>query len=184
MMRRRFVRHPRGYAGYRPVGLRNYDQLSTTVGVLPDDEHDLPATGMERVVNPPLDQVLAGSMSLLRAASGSRGCRSSGRADLWRSYAAACKETGLSISAIIAAAWQARAMTSGLKLISGFSGSGMLPTPRAPSAATEGAWRLGCQFQQLARGAFDFEPLVRVGHGAGVCGGGDGDVPKSLDGGG
>src|ERR1700720_3894268 len=66
MMRRRFVRHPRGYAGYRPVGLRNYDQLCTTVGVLPDNEHDLAATGMERVVNPPLDQVLAGSMSLLR----------------------------------------------------------------------------------------------------------------------
>jgi hypothetical protein len=29
------------YAGYRPIGLRNYDQLSTTVGVLPDNEHDL-----------------------------------------------------------------------------------------------------------------------------------------------
>jgi hypothetical protein len=67
MMRRRFVRHPRGYAGYRTVGLRNYDQLNTTVGVLPNNEYDLAAAGMERVVNPPLDQVLAGSMSLLRA---------------------------------------------------------------------------------------------------------------------
>jgi hypothetical protein len=65
MMRRRFVRHPRGYAGDRPVGLRNNDQFSTTVGVLPDNEHDLTAPGMERVVNPPLDQVLVGSMSLL-----------------------------------------------------------------------------------------------------------------------
>jgi hypothetical protein len=70
MMRRRFVRHPRGYAGYRTVGLRNYDQLNTTVGVLPDNEHDLAAAGMERVVNPPLDQVLAGSMSLLRIKPG------------------------------------------------------------------------------------------------------------------
>jgi hypothetical protein len=70
MMRRRFVRHPRGYAGDRPVGLRNYDKLSTTVGVLPDNEHDLATPGMERIVNPPLDQVLAGSMSLLRAEPG------------------------------------------------------------------------------------------------------------------
>jgi hypothetical protein len=70
MMRRRFVRHPRGYAGDRPVGLRNYDKLSTTVGVLPDNEHDLATPGMERIVNPPLDQVLAGSMSLLRIKPG------------------------------------------------------------------------------------------------------------------
>ena len=69
MMRRQFVRHPRGYAGDRPVGLRNYDKLSTTVGVLPDNEHDLATPGMERIVNPPLDQVLAGSMSLLREAA-------------------------------------------------------------------------------------------------------------------
>jgi hypothetical protein len=67
-MRRRFVCHPRGYAGDRPVRLRNDDQLSTTVGVLPDNEHGLTAPGMERIVNPPLDRVLAGSMSLLRAA--------------------------------------------------------------------------------------------------------------------
>src|SRR5258708_25629653 len=68
MMRRRFVRHPLGYAGYRPIGLWNYDQLSTTVGVLPDNEHGLAAPGMKRIVNPPLDRMLAGSMSLLRAA--------------------------------------------------------------------------------------------------------------------
>ena len=40
---------------------------------------------------------------------------------------------------------------------------------------------LGCQFQQLTRGAFDFEPLVRVLHGACVGGCGNGDVPKGLD---
>src|SRR6202022_2267000 len=89
VMRRRFVRHPRRYAGYRPVGLRNNDQFSTTVGVLPGNEHDLAAPGMKRVVNPPLDRVLAGSMSLLRAAPGSHECRSSARAGAWRSSAVA-----------------------------------------------------------------------------------------------
>jgi hypothetical protein len=69
-MRRRFVRHPRGDAGDRPVGLRNNDQFSITVGILPGNEHGLAAPGMERIVNPPLDRVLAGSMSLLRAATG------------------------------------------------------------------------------------------------------------------
>src|SRR6267143_7053650 len=68
VMRRRFVRHPRRYAGDRPVGLRDNDQLSTTVGILPGNEHCLAAPGMKRVVNPPLDRMLAGSMSLLRAA--------------------------------------------------------------------------------------------------------------------
>src|SRR5215471_11084601 len=72
MIRRRFVRHPRRYAGHRPIGLRNYDQLSATAGVLPDNEHDLAATGMERVVNPPLYRVLAGSMSLLRVSTEGR----------------------------------------------------------------------------------------------------------------
>ena len=45
MMRRRFVRHPRGYAGYRTVGLQNYDRLNTAVGVLPNNEYDLAAAG-------------------------------------------------------------------------------------------------------------------------------------------
>jgi hypothetical protein len=89
MMRCRFVHHPRWYAGYRPIGLRNNGQFSTTVGVLPDNEHDLAAPGMERVVNPPLDQVLAGSMSLLRGASGSREGRRLAREGGWRSCAAA-----------------------------------------------------------------------------------------------
>ena len=69
-MRRRFVRHPRRYAGDRPVGLRNNDQFSTTVGILPGNEHGLAAPGMKRIVNPPLDRVLVGSMSLLRRAAG------------------------------------------------------------------------------------------------------------------
>src|SRR5260370_22478640 len=60
VMRRRFVCHPRGYAGDRPVRLRDDDQLSTTVGVLPDNEHGLATPGMERIGNPPLHRVLAG----------------------------------------------------------------------------------------------------------------------------
>src|SRR6266850_1276168 len=64
------IRHPRRYAGDRPVGLRNNDQFSTTVGILPGNEHGLAAPGMKRIVNPPLDRVLVGSMSLLRAAPG------------------------------------------------------------------------------------------------------------------
>src|SRR5215467_13489738 len=75
MMRCRFVPHPRRYAGDRPVGLRNDDQLSIAVGVLPENENILAATRMERVVNPPLNKVLAGSMSLLRTAPESRECR-------------------------------------------------------------------------------------------------------------
>src|SRR6516162_4264439 len=72
MTRRRFVRHPRRYAGDRPGGLRNDNQLSITVGVLPENEHTLAATRMVRIVNPPLDRVLTGSMSLLRASTESR----------------------------------------------------------------------------------------------------------------
>src|SRR6266446_2531239 len=100
-MRRRFVRHPRRYAGNRPVGLGNNDQLSTPVGILPGNEHGLAAPGMKRIVNPPLDRVLAGSMSLLRAVPGSRGYRFSARAGGWQSYAA---YADIGISAIIPSA--------------------------------------------------------------------------------
>src|SRR6266478_1712922 len=41
---------------------------------------------------------------------------------------------------------------------------------------------LGCQLQQLTRGAFELEPLVVVRQRAGMRGGGDGDVPKGFDG--
>src|SRR5260221_784102 len=66
-MRRRFARHPRGYAGDRPIRLWNDDQLSATVGVLLSNEHRLPAPRVKRIENPPLDRVLMGSMSLFRA---------------------------------------------------------------------------------------------------------------------
>src|SRR5712672_3343205 len=79
-MRRRFVRHPPRYAGDRPVGLRNNDQFSTTVGILPGNEHGLAAPGMKRIVNPPL----------LRPAPGYRGCCCPVQPDGGRSWAAAC----------------------------------------------------------------------------------------------
>src|SRR5882672_322822 len=41
---------------------------------------------------------------------------------------------------------------------------------------------LGCLLQQLTRGAFELEPLVVVRQRAGMCGSGDGDVPKGFDG--
>ena len=62
-------------AGDRSVGLRNDDQIGAAIGVLPDDEHRLAAPGMERVVDPPLDRVLVGSMSLVRTKTGSDECR-------------------------------------------------------------------------------------------------------------
>jgi hypothetical protein len=61
MLSSRFVRHPRGDASDRSVGLRNDNQIGATVGVLPDNEHRLAAPRMERIVDPPLDWVLAGS---------------------------------------------------------------------------------------------------------------------------
>ena len=63
-MRRRLVRHPGRDASDRPVGLWNDDQFRAAVGVLPDDRHSLAAPGMERIADPPLDRLLAGSMSL------------------------------------------------------------------------------------------------------------------------
>jgi hypothetical protein len=70
MLRSRFARHPRRDAGDRSVELRNDNQIDATVGVLPDDEHRLAAPRMERIVNPTLDRVLAGSMYLLREVLG------------------------------------------------------------------------------------------------------------------
>jgi hypothetical protein len=62
MLRSRFVRHPNRDAGDRSVGLRNSDQLNSTVGVLLDNEHGLATPRMERIVDPPLDRLLTGSM--------------------------------------------------------------------------------------------------------------------------
>src|SRR5437879_2677403 len=87
-MRSRFVRHPRGYGGDRPVRLRNDDQLSTTISVLLGNEHRLTAPRVKRIENPPLDRVLTGSMSLFRAEPGSPGYRCSAPTDGLRSCGA------------------------------------------------------------------------------------------------
>ena len=68
--RRRLVRHPFGDTGNRSVRLRNDDQPRATKRVLLGDEDDLAASGVERVMDPGLGRVLAGSMKLLRAKLG------------------------------------------------------------------------------------------------------------------
>src|SRR5437762_13297454 len=67
-MRRCLVHHPRRYAGARPVRLRNDDELDAAIGESPDYQYGLAAPGMERIVDPPLDRVFVGSLSLFRAA--------------------------------------------------------------------------------------------------------------------
>jgi hypothetical protein len=63
-MRRCIVRHPRRYAGARPVRLRNDDELNAAIGESPDYQYGLAASRMERIVDSPFDGVFAGSMSL------------------------------------------------------------------------------------------------------------------------
>ena len=65
-MRRCLVHHPRWYAGARPVRLRNDDELDAAIGESPDYQYGLAAPGMERIVDPPLDRVFVGSLSLFR----------------------------------------------------------------------------------------------------------------------
>src|SRR5205807_3226512 len=72
-MRRCLVHHPRRYAGARPVRLRNDDELDAAIGESPDYQYGLAAPGMERIVDPPLDRVFVGSLSLFRAVMESRG---------------------------------------------------------------------------------------------------------------
>src|SRR6267142_1818282 len=92
-MRRCLVHHPRRYAGARPVRLRNDDELDAAIGESPDYQYGLAAPGMERIVDPPLDRVFVGSLSLFRAVSESREYRHLARGGAWQSYAAACAAT-------------------------------------------------------------------------------------------
>jgi len=69
-MRRCLVHHPRRYAGARPVRLRNDDELDAAIGESPDYQYGLAAPGMGRIVDPPLDRVFVGSLSLFRALQG------------------------------------------------------------------------------------------------------------------
>src|SRR5262249_38554506 len=72
-MRRCLVHHPRRYAGARPVRLRNDDELDAAIGESPDYQYGLAAPGMERIVDPPLDRVFVGSLSLFRGLAARRG---------------------------------------------------------------------------------------------------------------
>src|SRR5580693_2203853 len=69
-MRRCLVHHPRRYAGARPVRLRNDDELDAAIGESPDYQYGLAAPGVERIVDPPLDRVFVGSLSLFRGTPG------------------------------------------------------------------------------------------------------------------
>src|SRR5258708_17086404 len=55
------------YAGARPVRLRNDDELDAAIGESPDYQYGLAAPGVERIVDPPLDRVFVGNLSLFRA---------------------------------------------------------------------------------------------------------------------
>src|ERR1700757_1057825 len=68
-MRRCLVHHPRRNAGARPVRLRDYNELDAAIGESPDYQYGLAAPGMERIVDPPLDRVFVGSLSLFREAA-------------------------------------------------------------------------------------------------------------------
>jgi hypothetical protein len=93
MLHSRFVRHPRGNAGDRSVGLRNDDQIGAAVGVLPDDEHRLAIPRMERIVDPPLDRVFVGSLSLFRAGPAPRAYRRRSPGALSHSCGAECAKS-------------------------------------------------------------------------------------------
>src|SRR5260370_32125388 len=74
--------YPGRYAGARPVRLRNDDEVDAAIGESPDYQYGLAAPGMERIVDPPLDRVFVGSLSLFRAiAARPAGCRSSCRSE-------------------------------------------------------------------------------------------------------
>jgi hypothetical protein len=58
-----------------------------------------------------------------------------------------------------------------------------MPRRLDPGRLLSAGVRLGLagEFQDVAGGAFDLDPLVVVGQMTSMCGGGDGDVPQGLD---
>jgi hypothetical protein len=62
--------HPFRNPGNRAIGLRNHDEIDATVGESPENRHHLSASRMERIPDPSLDLLLAGSMSMFRAKLG------------------------------------------------------------------------------------------------------------------
>jgi hypothetical protein len=64
------LRHPFRNAGDRAIGLRNHDEIDATVGESPENGHHLSASRMERIPDPSLDLLLAGSMLMFRVTLG------------------------------------------------------------------------------------------------------------------
>jgi hypothetical protein len=64
------MRHPRGDAGKRAVGLQNDHQLYTTKFEAPGNRHRLAASWMEPIVDPTFNNLFLGSMSPFRGAPG------------------------------------------------------------------------------------------------------------------
>jgi hypothetical protein len=63
------VRHPFRDAGNRPVKLRDDDQINAAIDESPLNKHGLATARMERIHDPRLDRLLAGSLSLFRAST-------------------------------------------------------------------------------------------------------------------
>jgi hypothetical protein len=68
-LRSLFVRHPFRDAGDRPVGLRDDNEIDAAICESPVNRHILATARMERICDPYLNLVLAGSLSLFRAAT-------------------------------------------------------------------------------------------------------------------
>jgi len=65
-----FVGHPFWDAGDRFIGLRDDNEIDAAICESPENRHCLAAARMERIRDPHLDRVLAGSLSLFRAGPG------------------------------------------------------------------------------------------------------------------
>jgi hypothetical protein len=68
------LRHPFRNPGDRAIGLRNDDEIDATVGESPENGHHFSASRMERIPDPSLNLLLAGSMLMFRVKLESRGC--------------------------------------------------------------------------------------------------------------
>jgi hypothetical protein len=64
------VRHPFRNAGDRSVGLRDDNKIDPAICESPENGHILAAARMERIRDPHLDRLLAGSLSLFREVLG------------------------------------------------------------------------------------------------------------------
>jgi len=65
-----FMGHPFWDAGDRFIGLRDDNEIDAAICESPENRHSLAAARVERIRDPHLDRVLAGSLSLFREALG------------------------------------------------------------------------------------------------------------------